>query len=52
MQNIFMVVVVNNVEPTANVVHSAILIYLIHFGKIATSVQVFVFAIFIKFLSQ
>ncbi|VDK73715.1 unnamed protein product [Litomosoides sigmodontis] len=39
MQNIFMVVVVNNMEPTVDAVHSAILIYLIHFGKIATSVQ-------------
>ncbi|KAL3998353.1 Ubiquitin-conjugating enzyme family protein [Acanthocheilonema viteae] len=39
MQNIFVVVVVNNIEPTLNAVHSAILIYLIHFGKIAISFQ-------------
>ncbi|CAG9537736.1 unnamed protein product, partial [Cercopithifilaria johnstoni] len=39
MQNIFMVIVVNNVEPTVDAIHSAILVYLIHFGKIAINVQ-------------
>ncbi|KAM3721402.1 Baculoviral IAP repeat-containing protein [Dirofilaria immitis] len=39
MQNIFVVVVVNNIESTLDDIQSAILIYLIHFGKIAMSIQ-------------
>lgn len=51
MQNIFVVVVVNNIESTVDTVQSAILIYLIHFGKIAINIQVFALLVFMKFLS-
>ncbi|VDO23589.1 unnamed protein product [Brugia timori] len=39
MQNIFLVVVVNSIESTVDGIQSAILIYLIHFGKITVDVQ-------------
>ncbi|VDK62166.1 unnamed protein product [Onchocerca ochengi] len=39
MQSIFVVVIVNNIESTVDAIQSAILIYLIHFGKIAINIQ-------------
>uniref|UniRef100_A0A915PSQ5 UBC core domain-containing protein n=1 Tax=Setaria digitata TaxID=48799 RepID=A0A915PSQ5_9BILA len=39
MQNIFLVVIANNTGSTLDTVQSAILIYLVHFGKITANVQ-------------
>ncbi|EFO14993.1 hypothetical protein LOAG_13522 [Loa loa] len=39
MHNIFLVVVVNNIQSTVDAVQSAILIYLVQFGKIAVDIQ-------------
>ncbi|VDP12876.1 unnamed protein product [Onchocerca flexuosa] len=39
MQSIFVVVIVNNIESAVDAIQSAILIYLIRFGKIAINIQ-------------